>query len=68
MSYETDFYAWTNQQAALLKAGKFSELDIANIVEELETLGRAEKRELVNRLAVLLAHPYKMGIAAGTAR
>lgn len=59
MSYETDFYKWTNEQARLLKAGKFDQIDIENIVEELETLGRGEKRELVNRLAVLLAHLLK---------
>lgn len=58
-NYETDFYTWTQQQAALLKAGRFSELDIANIVEEIETMGRSEKRELESRLAVLMAHLLK---------
>jgi hypothetical protein len=57
--YETDFYAWTGEQAALLRAGRFAEADIANIVEEIETLGRSEKRELVSRLAVLLMHLLK---------
>ena len=57
--YERDFYGWANEQAALLRAGRLTEADIANIAEEIESLGRGEKRELVNRLAVLLAHLLK---------
>lgn len=52
--YEQDFYAWANEQAALLRAGKFELADIENIAEEIESMGRSEKRELVNRLAALL--------------
>jgi hypothetical protein len=57
--YERDFYGWANEQAALLRAGRLAEADIASIAEEIESLGRGEKRELVNRLAVLLAHLLK---------
>jgi hypothetical protein len=57
--YEQDFYAWTNQQAGLLRAGKLSEADIQNIAEEIESMGRTEKRELVSRLAILLLHLLK---------
>lgn len=57
--YESDFYAWANEQAALLREGRFAEADVENIAEEIESLGRSEKRELVNRLAVLLAHLLK---------
>lgn len=57
--YEQDFYAWANEQAALLRDGRLAEADIANIAEEIESLGRSEKRELVNRLAVLLTHLLK---------
>ena len=57
--YDADFYAWANQQAALLRAGRLSEADIANIAEEIESMGRSEKRELVSRLAVLLMHLLK---------
>ncbi|HVC63485.1 MAG TPA: DUF29 domain-containing protein [Acetobacteraceae bacterium] len=57
--YEQDFYAWANQQAALLRAGKLDSADVANIAEEIESMGRSEKRELVNRLAVLLLHLSK---------
>ena len=53
--YEHDFYAWANEQSALLRAGKFAVADIANIA----TLGRSDKRDLVNRLTVLLLHLLK---------
>ncbi|KAA0574566.1 DUF29 domain-containing protein [Azospirillum sp. B21] len=57
--YDTDFYAWANEQAALLRAGKLSAADIEHIAEEIESMGRSEKRELVNRLSVLLLHLLK---------
>ena len=57
--YESDFYGWANEQAGLLREGRLAEADIENIAEEIESLGRSEKRELVNRLAVLLAHLLK---------
>jgi len=57
--YEQDFFAWANEQAALLRAGRLSEADIENIAEEIETMGRSEKRGLVSRLKVLLTHLLK---------
>jgi len=57
--YERDFYAWANEQASLLRAGRLSEADLANIAEEIESIGRSEKRELANRLRVLLTHLLK---------
>jgi len=57
--YDQDFFAWANEQAKLLRAGKLSDADIAHIAEEIESMGRAEKRELVNRLIVLLQHMLK---------
>ena len=57
--YERDFYAWANEQATLLRAGNLSAADIAHIAEEIESMGRTEKRELVSRLAVLLTHLLK---------
>lgn len=58
-TYDTDFYSWTQQQAGLLKAGRFSDADLENIIEEIESMGRSEKRELESRLAVLLQHLLK---------
>lgn len=57
--YDRDFYAWANEQAALLRAGKLSAADIEHIAEEIESMGRGEMRELVNRLTVLLMHLLK---------
>lgn len=58
-TYETDFYGWANEQAALLRAEKLSEADIEHIAEEIENMGKAEKREVVSRLTVLLLHLLK---------
>lgn len=57
--YDCDFYAWTQEQAALLRSGQWDQLDIPNLVEEIETLGRQERRELVNRLGILVGHLLK---------
>jgi len=57
--YEGDFYAWSRQQAELLRAGRLGEADIDRIAEEIDSMGRTEKRELVSRLAVLLLHLLK---------
>lgn len=57
--YDRDFYAWANQQAALLRAGKLSAADVEHIAEEIESMGRSEKRELESRLEILLLHLLK---------
>jgi hypothetical protein len=58
-TYDSDFYAWANEQAALLRAGRVDEADLAHIAEEIESMGKTEKRELTNRLAVLFCHLLK---------
>ncbi|NYZ14778.1 DUF29 domain-containing protein [Azospirillum sp. RWY-5-1] len=63
--YDRDFYAWANRQAALLRAGDLSAADIDHIAEEIESMGRSEKRELVNRLAILLLHMLKWQFQPG---
>jgi vacuolar-type H+-ATPase subunit C/Vma6 len=57
--YEEDFYAWTAHNAKLLREGKLSEIDVEHIAEEIESMGKSEKRELLSRLAVLMAHLLK---------
>ena len=57
--YETDFYAWTQKQAQLLRDRNLDALDLPNLVDEIEDMGRREKRELVSRLEVLLIHLLK---------
>jgi hypothetical protein len=64
-NYDLDFYAWANEQAALLRAGKLSGADVEHIAEEIESMGRSEKRELVNRLAVLLSPLLKWRLQPG---
>ncbi|MEQ9234901.1 DUF29 domain-containing protein [Coleofasciculus sp. E2-BRE-01] len=58
-AYELDFYGWTQEQAKLLQEQKWSQLDIPNLVEEIEALGRQERQELENRLGILLGHLLK---------
>lgn len=57
--YETDFYAWTQKQAQLLRQHQLDCLDIENLVEEIDSLGKQQQQELVNRLGILLAHLLK---------
>jgi hypothetical protein len=57
--YNHDFYAWTQQQAALLRESKVHDLDCTNLAEEIESLGRSDKRELGNRLHILVMHLLK---------
>lgn len=57
--YEKDFYSWSMKNATLLREKKFSDIDVEHIAEELEAMGRSEKRELVSRLSVLIAHLLK---------
>lgn len=57
--YDQDFYQWTQHNAQLLREGKLAEIDILHIAEELESMGKRDKRELISRLTVLLAHLLK---------
>lgn len=59
VAYEHDFAQWAFQQADLIRQGKFHHLDIANLIEEIECMGRSEHRELGHRLAVLIGHLLK---------
>lgn len=55
-SYEKDVLAWSCEQAELLRAGCWPELDMAYIADEIEDMGKSERRELASRAAVLLTH------------
>lgn len=57
--YSKDFYSWALHNANLVRHGKFSEIDIEHVAEELESMGKSDRRELVNRLALLIAHFLK---------
>ena len=57
--YETDFYAWTQQQSHLLRGQEWKQLDLPNLIEEIEALGRKERQELRNRLSILIGYLLK---------
>lgn len=57
--YEKDFYEWTVRNASLLRSGRASEADLAHIAEEIEDMGKRERRELLHRQSILIAHLLK---------
>jgi hypothetical protein len=57
--YDRDFYAWANEQAALLREGKLGDADIEHIAQEIESMGKTEKRELASQLTLLMLHLLK---------
>ena len=57
--YERDYYAWLTANADLLRRGELTAIDAEHLAEELEVMGRHERRELVNHLTVLLIHLLK---------
>jgi hypothetical protein len=57
--YDTDFYAWTQEQAKLLRHQQWSQLDFLNLIEEIESLGKQQRAELRNCLKVLIGHLLK---------
>lgn len=58
-TYETDFYLWTQQQAALLRQGLLSEVDTAHLVDEIEDMGGSERHALGSYLKNILMHLLK---------
>jgi hypothetical protein len=59
VAYDDDFFAWTQEQARLLRAGELTILDAENLAEEIESVGISDRREIRSRLAVLLTHLLK---------
>lgn len=57
--YETDFYAWAMKTAGLIRQGRIHEVDWGQVAEELEDMGRGERREMASRLEELSAHLLK---------
>ncbi len=57
--YEQDYARWAQKQIELLRSGRFSDIDIEHLVEELRDMGKSERDELENRLTILLAHLLK---------
>jgi hypothetical protein len=63
--YEVDFYAWTQEQARLLRERRWNDLDLDNLIDEVESVGRSDKRQIESRLEVLLAHLLKWKFQPG---
>lgn len=57
--YDTDYAQWAQRNAELLRAGRFAELDIDHLLEELSDMSKNERHELESRLLVLIAHLLK---------
>lgn len=57
--YETDFYQWAETTVQLLKERKFNELELDNLIEEIEELGRSQKKAAASNLRILLLHLLK---------
>jgi hypothetical protein len=57
--YEKDFYQWLEHTADLVREGRFEEIDREVLIDELESIGKRDKRELTNRLIILMAHLLK---------
>lgn len=63
--YDTDFVEWTQQQAVLLGEHRWRDLDLENLIDEVRSLGGSNKREIENRLVVLIAHLLKWKFQPG---
>ncbi len=57
--YDQDFYLWTQQQAALLRQGSLTAVDVENLAEEIESMGKSDQRSLGSFLENILMHLLK---------
>jgi len=57
--YDRDFVQWTTRNAELLRAGRWQEADLEHIAEEIEDIGKSQRRAVESRLEVLLTHLLK---------
>jgi hypothetical protein len=57
--YDTDYAKWAQRNAELLRAGRFEDIDMAHLLEELSDMSKSDRRELQSRLLILLAHLLK---------
>jgi hypothetical protein len=64
-SYDRDFVLWTSEMAAALREGRWADIDVEHLAEEVEDLGKNQQRELRSRLVVLLAHLLKWQFQPG---
>jgi len=65
VAYDDDFFAWTQEQARLLRGGEFADVDSSNLAEEIKSMGKSDRREIRSRLVVLLTHLLKWQFQPG---
>ena len=58
--YEEDFYAWAKAQTTLLRAGRFADLDLEHLIEEVDDLGESLKRSVRSRIRTIIEHLLKL--------
>jgi hypothetical protein len=58
--YEHDYYAWAREQAALLRAGRYDDLDLEHLTEEVEDLGGSLYRSVRSRVRIIIEHLLKL--------
>lgn len=66
--YEQDLVAWSERNAELLRAGRFDEVDIENVAEEIESLGKSDRRQLKSRVTEIIEHKLKLYLLHGIDR
>lgn len=67
--YDEDFVTWSKQQAEALRSaartGSNQLLDWENLAEEIESLGRSDRREMASRIATVIEHLVKLACSPG---
>ena len=58
--YEQDFYLWIQETVEILKKGQLEQLDIENLIEEVDSMGKSQRKELKTRLTVLIENLLKL--------
>ena len=58
--YEADPYAWALVQADLLRAGRFGDLDLANLIDEVADLARSQRNAVFNNARIVIEHLLKL--------
>jgi Domain of unknown function DUF29 len=57
--YDRDFYLWIEETLKLLREGKLAEIDVANLIEEIDDMGKSQKQAVRSNLIVVLMHLLK---------
>jgi len=61
--YEQDFPLWAERQAALLRAGRFDELDLENLIEEVEDLSPRERKSIESYVETMREHFLRLALS-----